>query len=107
MGNAPFTLIFDPIFVDILGVAEGGLFRSDGKESVYKSQVNTAKGQVAITLSRLPGAPGVNGNGTLLFGTFRAKNKGPANFGIMNPRFTTSGGAPINASPYNTVVDVQ
>ncbi len=107
LGNAPFTLFYDPIFVDILGVAEGGLMRSDGKESIYKSQVNVAKGQVAITLSRPPGAPGINGDGTLLFGTFRAKNKGPANFGITDPRFTTSGGAPIDATPFNTVVDVQ
>jgi general secretion pathway protein D len=58
-------------------------------------------------MSRPDDAPGVSGSGRLATVTFRAKNQGPASFGLMGVNFTAQGGYQIDTLPYNTVVEVK
>ena len=105
--NAPFTLVYDPIFVDFVGIEEGGFLKKDGKPTQFRTSVDKNNGQVAVTLNRTGDAPGAGGAGTLATATFKAKNQGPASLGFIGVNFSAPGGKPLEALPYNTAVEVK
>lgn len=105
--SAPFVLVYDPIFVELVGVAEGGFLKQDGKPTQFSSKVDKNSGQVTVGLARIGDVVGVNGSGTLLTATFRAKNQGPASLGFMGVNFTAPGGKALEAIPFNTIVEVK
>jgi len=105
--NAPFILAYDPIFVEYVGAAEGNLLRQDGKPVTFRVTDDKNTGQVTFALSRPADSGGVNGSGTLASVTFRARNQGPASFGLMAVNFTGQGGKQFDVLPYNSVVEVK
>lgn len=105
--GAPLILAYDPIFMDFVGASEGGLLKQDGKPTAFRTTVNPNTGQVAIVLNRVGDVGGVNGAGTLLTATFKAKNRGPASLGLMGINFTDPAGKALEAIPYNAVVEVK
>ncbi|KAF0218296.1 MAG: proteinral secretion pathway protein [Geobacteraceae bacterium] len=105
--NAPFILVYDPIFLDFVGAAEGSFLKQDGKPTSFRTTVDKNTGQVTIALNRVGDVGGVSGAGTLLTATLKARNKGPASFGFMGVNFTDPAGKPLDAVPYNAVVEVQ
>jgi general secretion pathway protein D len=107
LANAPFTLVYDPLFLEFVGAAEGDLLKKDGKPASLKTSVDKENGQVAVTLGRAAGTGGVSGSGTLLTAQFRAKSKGPASLGFTGVNLTDAAGKRQEAVPYNTIVEVQ
>jgi general secretion pathway protein D len=105
--NAPFTLVYDPLFLDFVGVAEGGFLKQDGKPTLFRPTIDKNTGQVAVTLNRLGDAGGITGGGTLMTATFKAKNQGPASIGFLDTNFSAPGGKLLDTVPYNTVVEVK
>lgn len=105
--NAPFVLAYDPIFVEYVGAAEGSLLRQDGKPVTFRVADDKNTGQVTFALNRPADSGGVNGSGTLATVTFRARNQGPASFGLMAVNFTGQGGKQFDVLPYNSVVEVK
>ncbi|MBI5657474.1 MAG: type II secretion system protein [Geobacter sp.] len=105
--NAPFILAYDPIFVEYVGAAEGNLLRQDGKPVTFRVTDDKNTGQVTFALNRPADSGGVNGSGTLATVTFRARNQGPASFGLMAVNFTGQGGKQFDVLPYNSVVEVK
>jgi general secretion pathway protein D len=105
--GAPFTLIYDPIFAEYLGAAEGGFLKQDGKTTTFSAVNDPAGGKVGITLQRTGDVGGVTGNGVLLKATFKAKNAGPLNLGFSGVNFTAPGGKSLLMVPYNVLVDVK
>ena len=105
--NAPFTLVYDPLFVDFVGIEEGPFLKSDGRQTIFKSVPDAKNGQVAVTLGRVGDVPGVTGAGTIATAIFKAKNRGPASLGFINANFVAAGGKPVETLPYNTAVEVQ
>lgn len=105
--NAPFILAYDPIFVEYVSAAEGNLLKQDGKPVSFRATDDKNTGQVTFAMSRPADAGGVNGSGTLASITFRARNQGPASFGLMAVNFTGQGGKQFDVLPYNTVVEVK
>ncbi|MSM38077.1 MAG: type II secretion system protein [Geobacter sp.] len=105
--NAPFILAYDPIFVEYVGAAEGNLLRQDGKAVTFRVTDDKNTGQVTFALNRPADSGGVNGSGTLATVTFRARNQGPASFGLMAINFTGQGGKQYDVLPYNSVVEVK
>ena len=105
--NAPMTLVYDPLFLDFVGVAEGGFMKQDGKATLFRPTVDKNTGQIAVTLNRTSDADGISGSGTLLTATFKAKNQGPASIGFLDVNFAAPGGKPLETIPYNAVVDIK
>jgi general secretion pathway protein D len=104
--NAPFILAYDPIFVEFVGAVEGDLLKKGGKPS-FKAVDDRNTGQVNFSLSLPSDAAGAVGSGRLAAATFRARNQGPASFGLMGVNFSGQGGRQFDTLPYNTVVEVK
>lgn len=104
--NAPFVLLYDPIFIDYEGAVEGTFLKRDGKPTSFSAVADKGKGRVTVTMGRTA-AEGIDGAGSLLTATFVAKNKGPASLGLQNVTFTDQANKPITVVPYNTVVEVK
>uniref|UniRef100_A0A831UGU0 Type II secretion system protein n=1 Tax=Geobacter metallireducens TaxID=28232 RepID=A0A831UGU0_GEOME len=104
--KAPFVLLYDPIFIEYVGAAEGTFLNRDGKPTSFSAQADKAKGRVTISMART-GAEGIDGAGPLLTATFAAKNKGPASLGLQSVAFADQANKPIDIIPYNTVVEVK
>jgi len=105
--NAPLTLVYDPLFLDFVGLTEGGFMKQDGKATLFRPTIDKNTGQIAVTLNRVGDVGGISGSGTLLTATFKAKNQGPASIGFLDVNFTAPGGKPLEAIPYNAVVDIK
>ncbi|WP_243371221.1 cohesin domain-containing protein [Geotalea sp. SG265] len=105
--SAPFTLAYDPIFLELVGVTEGPLMKKDGKPTTFRPTIDKTTGQVAVNLFRSPDTGGVSGSGTLVTVTFKAKNQGPASMGFLDTNFSAVGGKPVEAVAYSAVVQVQ
>ena len=105
--SAPFNLIYDPLFAEFVGAAEGGFLKQDGKPTTFTAVNDPAGGKVAVTLHRNGTVGGVTGNGVLLSATFKAKNAGPLNLGFSSVNFTDVAGKNLPMVPYNVLVDVK
>ena len=105
--KSPFTMVYDPIFVEFVGAAEGLLLKQDGKPTTFQSSVDKNTGQVTVTVARVGDAGGITGSGALMTATFRAKNQGPASFGFLGVNLLDSAGKVQEAIPFNTVVEVK
>jgi general secretion pathway protein D len=105
--KSPFTMVYDPIFVEFLGAAEGLFLKQDGKRTTFESKVDKNTGQVTVTVARVGDAGGITGSGVLMTAMFRAKNQGPASFGFLGVNLFDSSGKVQEAIPFNTVVEVK
>ena len=106
LAKAQFILLYDPIFVEYVGAAEGNFMNRDGKPTSFNALADKGTGRVTVSMTR-PGGEGVDGSGTLLRATFTAKNKGPASLGFQNVQFLDQASRPLDIIPYNTVVEVR
>lgn len=91
VGHAPFYLIFDPNYLEVLDVSQGGYLAQDGRQVSFLHSENNATGEIRIGLSRLGATEGVNGSGVLAVFTFKAKERGKSyltftNCSVKNPR---------------------
>ena len=57
-------------------VLQGEMMSRDGQRVMFSKDIRNDAGEATISLKRLPGAPGVNGGGTLLSFVFMAIGKG-------------------------------
>lgn len=105
--TAPFTLIYDPIFVEFVAAAEGDLLKMDGKPTSFLATPDKNGGRIIVGMGRTGNVGGVNGTGSLVMATFKAKNKGPASFGLTGVNFIAPTGQRLDVVPYNTVVEVK
>lgn len=105
--GTPFTLVYDPNFLEFVGASEGDLLRKDGKPTIFKATDDKVAGKVVVGLTRIGSVGGVNGSGILAQATFKAKNKGPASIGFTGVNFLGPAAKQLEVIPYNAVVDVQ
>ncbi|MBT0662783.1 type II secretion system protein [Geobacter pelophilus] len=105
--SAPFVLAYDPIFVEFVGASAGDLLKSDGKQPVFRATNDNSTGQVTFNISKADDGSAINGSGKIALVTFKARNQGPASFGLMGVNFIGQGGKQIETLPYNTVVEVK
>ena len=76
---------FDPKVVQLTNVVAGGLLTADGQSLLPLSKnVMNDTGDASITLSRLPGAGGIGGAGTLVTFTFQAVGKGSSSVAVQD-----------------------
>lgn len=105
--KAPFTMVYDPIFVEFVGATEGGFLKQGGTQTTFQTTVDKNTGQIAVTMNRAGDASGVNGSGPLMTATFKARNQGPASFGFLGVNLADKEGKVQETIPFNTVVEVK
>jgi len=107
LSGAPFVLTYDPVFVEFLSATEGPFLKKDGAATTFSTSPDLAAGAVAVNLVRPAGQGGASGGGTLATLVFRAKNKGPASFGLRDLAFTSSSGQPLAMLPFSTAMEIR
>lgn len=105
--KAPFTMVYDPIFVEFVGATEGGFLKQGGTQTTFQTTVDKNTGQIAVMMNRAGDASGVNGSGPLMTATFKARNQGPASFGFLGVNLADKEGKVQETIPFNTVVEVK
>ncbi|MBI1921784.1 MAG: type II secretion system protein [Geobacter sp.] len=105
--SAPFTLTYDPIFLEFVALVPGPFMSQDGNPVELKTQHNPGDGTVAVTFTRTGKVEGVSGAGSFMKSMFKAKNMGPGNIGLKDVGFTAPDGKPLQVVPYGAVVDIR
>lgn len=105
--NAPFTLEFDPAYLDFVRAAEGTFLKKDGKPTTFTAKANSEIGLIDVSLARVGAVGGVSGSGSLAVFTFKAKEKGSVNMGFGSADFASPDGNPMDADLYSRAVEVK
>lgn len=105
--SAPMTVVFDPAYLEVVSLAEGELFKSDGKTAAFASKIDNRGGQVTVELARDAASGGVSGAGRLFSMILRAKAPGPASIGFIGVKLQAANGRKVDATLYNAVVEVK
>ncbi len=79
---APLQIKFDPALVRLNDAAAGDLLTRDGVRVTKEQDIRNDAGEATVSLSRLPGAKGVSGAGTVATFTFSAVGKGKGTISI-------------------------
>ena len=75
---APLRIKYDADLLRLEDIAPGDIFSKGGGGATSTKDIRNDEGEASITISRLPGAPGVAGPGTLAVLTFTAIGSGEA-----------------------------
>jgi general secretion pathway protein D len=88
-------------------VLQGEMLARDGQRVTFSKDIRNDNGEVTISVKRLPGAPGVNGQGTLLSFMFTAIAKGVGVVQFEDGAFKDSQLQPINVQKAQVNVRIQ
>ena len=77
-------------------VLQGEMLARDGQRVIFSKDIRNDSGEATITLKRLPGAPGVNGQGTILSFVFMAIGRGAGVVQFEDGSFKNAQLQPIN-----------
>ena len=87
-------------------VLQGEMLSREGQRVIFSKDIRNDSGEATITLKRLPGAPGVSGQGTLLSFVFMAVGRGVGFVQFEDGAFKTSQLQPINVQSAQVSVRV-
>jgi len=106
--TAPFHVKWDPKLLRLNQVTPGSLIGDSGPQTNPASvDIRNDSGEAFITISRVTGAPGVNGSGDLAKLTFMAVGKGTGSIAVTDANLRNSKQEPISASGPTMPVTVQ
>jgi general secretion pathway protein D len=105
--SASFIFSYDPAILDFEGASEGHFLNYDGKPTSFQAINASNNRQITVIHSRVGNVGGVNGAGTLVSLTFKAKRQGAATLGLAALHFTDPGGGILDVIPSKTVVEVK
>ena len=103
-----FDIVFDPAALEAIDVSEGDFLKTGGGTTFFQSGSidNTAGKIMGLSAARLS-AQGVNGTGTLLQVTFKAKSAGETELALQKFQFGSVTGHTIPAGPHEIRITVE
>jgi general secretion pathway protein D len=104
---APLRIKYDPALLRLEDIASGDIFSRAGGGATSTKDIQNDAGEASITIERLPGAPAVNGPGTLAVLTFTAIGSGQAPVTIQEVALKDSLSQPIATSTAALGVQIQ
>ena len=104
---APLRIKYDPALLRLEDIAPGDIFSRGGGGATSSKDIQNDTGEASITIERLPGAPAVNGSGTLAVLTFTAIGSGQAPVTIEEVALKDSQSQPVAASTAALGVQIQ
>ena len=87
-------------------VLQGEMLSRDGQRVLLSKDIRNDAGEATISLKRIPGAPGVSGDGTLLTFQFMAIGKGSGQVQFEDGAFKNAQNQPISVPPTRVSVRV-
>jgi general secretion pathway protein D len=103
----PIKVRWDPKILRLNQVTPAGLLTKDGNVNPPTLDIRNDSGEATIEMSRVTGAGGVNGSGSLMQFTFVAVGKGSTSIAISDVNLRNSKQEPVNAAAPSVVVNVQ
>jgi general secretion pathway protein D len=104
--SAPFSLTFDPNFVEPVNVSAGTFLQKQGVQTNFSNVIDPS-GTININLSLPDGAAAEGGTGVLATAEFRAKKQGTAAFGFRNVAFKSATDTLLQVVPVATSLIIQ
>jgi len=104
---APLRIKYDPALLRLEDIAPGDIFSRGGGGATSTKDIQNDAGEASITIERLPGAPTVNGPGTLAVLTFTAIGSGQAPVTIEEVALKDSQSQPVAANTAALGVQIQ
>ncbi|MEO8726814.1 MAG: cohesin domain-containing protein [Acidobacteriaceae bacterium] len=85
LASVPLQITYDPKQIAVVNISNGGFLSKDGQPAALVNRKDEATGQLVISASRPPDAPGVSGKGTIYTLTLQAKAPGTSVIAITKP----------------------
>jgi len=104
--SAPFSLTFDPNFVEPEAVSPGMFLQKQGLQTNFSSSTDPS-GVINVDLSLPDGTAVEGGDGILATAVFRAKKSGTAAFGFRDVAFKSDTGASLPIIPMAASLIIQ
>jgi len=104
---APMQIQFDPKMLRLNDITRGDLLAGDGQQPVFTKAILNDAGSATVQLNRIPGTPGVSGDGTLVVLSFTALNRGSSPVWIANLALRNSQGQPIPSTLPRMMVNIR
>ncbi len=102
-----FDITFDPAILEAINVIEGDLLKMDGATTFFQSgTIDNASGRITKINAARTSTGGVNGTGTLLQVTFRAKSASKTALTLRNVEFGDPTATLISAGPHEVRITV-
>jgi general secretion pathway protein D len=96
--GSPIKIKFDPAQLRLNDIAPGELFTRDGTRVTSVKDIRNDTGEATLTVSRLPGSPGVSGSGAIAALNFVAIGKGSSSITISESSLKDAKQQPINVT---------
>jgi general secretion pathway protein D len=81
---SPIKIKFDPAQLRLNDIGPGDLFSRDGAQTTSVKDIRNDTGEATLTVSRLPGSPGVSGSGSIATLNFTAMGRGSSTVTITD-----------------------
>ncbi len=104
--SAPFSLTFDPNYVEPEAVSPGTFLQKQGLQTNFSSSTDPS-GAINVDVSLPDGATVAGGSGILATAVFRAKKPGVAAFGFRDVAFKSDTGANVPVIPVAASLNIQ
>ena len=102
--GAPLQVRYDPKVLRLDDVVRGEYFSRDGQQVIFTKNILNDAGVASVQFSRVGGAPGVSGPGTLVTLNFTAVAKGQTSVTVPYIGLTNAQGQNVSAA--NPVLSV-
>jgi general secretion pathway protein D len=103
----PIRIKFDPKQLRLNDIIQGEFLGRDGQRVNVTRDIRNDVGEASITLTRLPGSPGVNGSGALATFTFSAIARGGGTVALTDFGLKNTQQQPVVVTPPELPVTVQ
>lgn len=104
---APLKIKFDQTKLRLNDVSAGEIFTRDGGRANVVKDIRNDTGEATVTVTRLPGSPGVSGSGAVAVLNFVATGKGESTISVVDTTLKNSQGQTVRASSASIPVTVQ
>ena len=98
---------FPANLVKLDDVQQGAMLAQDGQKLIFSKDIRNNTGEVTVTVKRLPGSPGVSGQGALINLNFTAIGRGAGMIQFEEGSFKNTQQQPINTSGAQVGVRIQ
>ncbi|MGH9666838.1 MAG: cohesin domain-containing protein, partial [Bryobacteraceae bacterium] len=105
--SAPVKIKYDPKILRLNDITPGDLLTRGNQNVTSPKDIRNDTGEATITITRAPGAGGVNGSGTLATLSFLAIGKGATQIAVTEAGLKNSKQQPVTVQPPVLNVTVQ
>ena len=88
--QAPMRIKYDPKKLKLMAATPGAFLSNDGQRVSFSSDDQPGKGELAVQLSRVAGAPGLTGAGAVLSLTFQTLEAGTTQISVLDSAMQNS-----------------